>query len=275
MPQFAANLTMMFNEVPFLDRFSAAASSGFAAVEFLFPYEHAAEAVKAEADAAGVEIVLFNMPPGNWEIGERGLAVLPDRRQEFRDGLARAVHYARHLGVPRLHMMAGLSSSGDPFARQHYVDALLEASDAVAEAGIDVLIEPLNPRDMPGYFLDSFNLAADIIATLGRPNIKLQYDIYHRQILNGDVLRSLEVLMPIIGHIQIAAVPDRNEPGTGELHDARILKEIDLLGYAGWVGCEYRPRGSTLEGLSWRNCLDREISIDCEQSLSLRNYPER
>lgn len=255
MPHLAANLSMLFTELPFLDRFAAAAAAGFKGVEFLFPYDHPVEAVKARAEAAGVEIVLFNMPPGNWGEGERGLAVLPDRAAEFREGLSRAMHYARHLGVARLHMMAGLASSNDPGARQRYRDGLLAASDLAGKAGIDVLIEPLNGRDMPGYFLDSFDMAADIIADLDRPNVRLQYDIYHRQILHGDVLRSLEVLMPMVGHIQIAAVPDRSEPGTGELDDARILRSIDQLGYRGWVGCEYRPRGNTIDGLTWRRAL--------------------
>lgn len=255
MPRLAANLSMLFTELPFLDRFAAAAAAGFKGVEFLFPYDHPAEAVKACAEAAGVDIVLFNMPPGNWGEGERGLAVLPGRAAEFREGLSQAMHYARHLGVPRLHMMAGLAPSHDAGARQRYRDGLLAASDIAGEAGIDVLIEPLNGRDMPGYFLDSFEMAADIIADLDRPNVRLQYDIYHRQILHGDVLRSLEVLMPIIGHIQIAAVPDRSEPGTGELDDARILRAIDQLGYRGWVGCEYRPLGNTMDGLGWRRAL--------------------
>lgn len=251
MPRFAANLSMMFTEVPFLERFAVAAEAGFTAVEFLFPYAHPVEEVKAMAEAAGVEIVLFNMPPGDWDKGERGLAALPERAEEFTAGLKSALHYARHLVVPRVHMMAGLASASDGAARQRYRAALIEASDAAGAAGVDILIEPLNGRDMPGYFLDSFELAAEIIGDLGRANVRLQYDIYHRQILHGDVLRSLEALMPLIGHIQIASVPQRAEPFTGELDDARILREIDRLGYKGWIGSEYRPLATTIEGLGW------------------------
>ncbi|MBD8066143.1 TIM barrel protein [Devosia sp. PTR5] len=251
MPRFAANLSMMFTEVPFLDRFGAAAEAGFTAVEFLFPYAHPMEEVRAKAAAAGVEIVLFNMPPGDWDKGERGLAALPEREAEFTLGLEMALHYASCLGVPRLHMMAGLASASDRAARQRYRDALIEASDLAGTAGVDILIEPLNGRDMPSYFLDSFDLAAEIIGDLDRANVRLQYDIYHRQIMHGDVLRSLAALMPIIGHIQIAAVPERSEPGTGELDDAWIVSQVDRLGYGGYIGFEYRPRTTTIDGLGW------------------------
>lgn len=251
MPRFAANLTMMFTEVPFLERFSAAAAAGFGAVEFLFPYDYHLAEIRDRVDASGVAVVLFNMPPGDWNAGERGLAVFPDRAEEFSAGLDLALDYARDLDVPRLHMMAGLAAASDGTARQRYLDALRQASDAAGAAGRDVLIEPLNRRDMPGYFLDSFKLAAELIGQLDRPNVKLQYDIYHRQILHGDVLRSLDAMMPIIGHIQIASVPTRHEPGTGELDDERIFQTLDELGYAGWIGCEYRPRDTTLGGLEW------------------------
>lgn len=251
MPRFAANLSMMFTELPFLERFAAAASAGFSAVEFLFPYAHAPAEVRDRMEQAGVTAVLFNMPPGDWEAGERGLAVYPDRATEFSAGLATALDYAHQLQVPNLHMMAGLATSGDPGARRHFLDALRQASDAAGPAGLNVLIEPLNRRDMPGYFLDSFNLAAELITGLDRPNVKLQYDIYHRQIIHGDVTRSLEALLPLIGHIQTASVPGRHEPGTGELDDFGIFATLDRLGYAGWVGCEYRPRGNTLDGLGW------------------------
>ena len=256
MPRFAANLSMMFTEVPFIERFAAAAAAGFDAVEFLFPYAHAPEEVRDRVEASGVEVVLFNMPPGNWDQGERGLAVYPDRMDEFNAGLATALRYAVELQVPRLHMMAGLAPSSDKSARGRYVDALQQASDAAGAAGLEVLIEPLNRHDMPGYFLDSFDLAVDIITDLGQPNVKLQYDIYHRQIMHGDVTRSLQAMLPLIGHIQTAAVPARNEPGTGELDDFRIFETVDRLGYAGWIGCEYRPKGQTLDGLGWLAKLD-------------------
>jgi hydroxypyruvate isomerase len=251
MPRFAANLSMMFNEVPYLDRFAAAAGAGFDAVEFLFPYDHPAETVAATARNAGVDVVLFNLPPGDWAAGERGLAALPNRRAEFRAGVTKALAYARALGTPRLHMMAGNAPSGDATALRSYRDALAEAADAAGADGRDILIEPINRRDMPDYFLNDFNRAAEIIAALGRPNIRLQYDIYHRQILHGDVERSLEALMPIIGHIQVASVPRRNEPGTGELNDDAVFAVLDRLGYAGSIGCEYRPAAATEAGLGW------------------------
>ncbi len=253
MPRFAANLTMMFNEHGFLDRFAAAARAGFDAVEFLFPYDFPAEAIAERVAAHGLEVVLFNMPPGDWAKGERGIAALAGREQEFRDGVARALAYAEALGTPRLHLMAGIASRSDTAALARYRDALAFAADAAGAEGRDLLIEPLNPRDMPGYLLNDFQQAADLITELGRPNLKLQFDIYHRQILHGDMLKGLEALMPIIGHIQTASVPGRNEPGTGELDDFRIFAALDRLGYAGHVGCEYRPAGETVAGLGWRH----------------------
>jgi hydroxypyruvate isomerase len=252
MPRLAANLSFLFTEVPFLERFAAAADAGFDAVEFLFPYDHPAEAVQERAAAAGVEVVLFNLPPGDWDGGERGIAVFPDRSADFTAGLQKAAGYARRLGTRRLHLMAGLAPSTDNDARGRYGDALREACDTVVGEGITILIEPLNGRDMPGYFLDSFEMAAEMIADLDRPNLKLQFDIYHRQIMRGDVLRGLEQHLPSVGHVQIASVPHRNEPGSGELDDFRILRELDRMGYSGAVGCEYRPRGTTVGGLDWR-----------------------
>ncbi|MFD1200263.1 2-oxo-tetronate isomerase [Brucella gallinifaecis] len=251
MPNFAANLTMMFNELPFLDRFDAAAKAGFKAVEFLFPYEHDAETVREKAMAAGVEIALFNMPPGDWESGERGIAAFPDRAQEFSNNLVTALHYAQVLRVPRIHMMAGLADSNNQTAQERYLAALCEAADAAQPYAIDILLEPINKRDMPGYFLNDFNQAVALIEKTARSNVKLQYDIYHRQILHGDVTRSLETLLPLIGHIQTASVPLRHEPGSGELNDTAIFKLLDRLGYSGFIGCEYRPQKGTLEGLEW------------------------
>lgn len=251
MPRFAANLTMMFNEAGFLDRFAAAAAAGFEAVEFLFPYDFEPDVIRARLDAAGLTQALFNLPPGNWAGGERGLAALPGREGEFRQSVETALRYARATGVGRLHVMSGLADRSDAKARATYRSSLAYACDKVGAAGLDVLIEPINPRDMPGYFLNDFNFAADLITDMGRPNLKLQFDIYHRQIIHGDVIRGLRELMPIIGHIQIASVPARNEPGTGELNDFRVLRELDALGYAGYVGCEYRPAGETVAGLGW------------------------
>ncbi|MBU4529918.1 MAG: TIM barrel protein [Hoeflea sp.] len=251
MPRFAANLSMMFTEHAFLDRFEAAAEAGFGAVEFLFPYDYPAQEIALRLTAASVEQVLFNLPPGDWAKGERGLAALPERKAEFQQSVRSALEYATVIGASRLHMMAGLADPGSQRHRAAYRDSLAFAADAAAEQGIDVLIEPLNGRDMPGYFLRNFDDAADLIADLGRENIKLQFDIYHRQILHGDVIRGLESLLPVIGHVQIASVPHRNEPGSGELDDFRILEVLDELGYKGFVGCEYRPRGATLDSLAW------------------------
>lgn len=255
MPRFAANLTMMFNEHAFLDRFGAAAEAGFDAVEFLFPYEFPAEVIAEKLTGNGLRAVLFNMPPGDWASGERGIAALAGREDEFRAGVEKALVYAKTLGVPRLHLMAGIASRADGAALARYRDALAFAADAVGAEGLDLLIEPLNRRDMPGYLLDDFDFAAGLIQALGRPNLKLQFDIYHRQILHGDVLKGLEAMMPIIGHVQTASVPLRNEPGTGELDDFRIFAALDALGYGGHVGCEYRPAVGTLAGLDWRRRL--------------------
>ncbi|WP_160012278.1 2-oxo-tetronate isomerase [Rhizobium sp. 18055] len=251
MPKLAANLTMMFNEVEFLDRFQAAAKAGFKAVEYLFPYDFEAELIADKLAAAGLTQALFNMPPGDWSKGDRGTAALPGRKEEFRRSVAKAVAYGKVINTPLLHMMAGIAESADTAARAAYLDSLKFAADLTGEAGIGLVIEPINRRDMPEYFLNDFAQAAELVAAVDRPHVKLQYDIYHRQILHGDVLVSLEALLPIVGHVQIASVPKRNEPGTGELDDFRILRRLDELGYDGLVGCEYRPAGDTVTGLSW------------------------
>ncbi|MEW6639297.1 MAG: 2-oxo-tetronate isomerase [Pseudomonadota bacterium] len=251
MPRFAANLTMMFNEWPFLDRFAAAADAGFDAVEFLFPYDFPPEAIAERLQRHKLTQALFNAPPGDWDNGERGFAARPDRRAAFEASIAKALVYVNATGVKRLHVMAGLAPAQDPAALATYESALLFASDRVQDSGIDLLIEPINPRDVPGYFLNNFDVAANVVRRLARPNLKLQFDIYHRQIIHGDVIRGLEAMMPIIGHIQVASVPERHEPCSGELDDARVFGVLDRLGYAGFVGCEYRPAGNTLEGLGW------------------------
>ena len=251
MPRFAANLSMMFGEWPFLDRFAAAADAGFDAVEFLFPYDHAPDVIGDTLSRCDLELALFNAPPGDWQAGERGLAALGHRRDEFEASLDTALRYVAATGVRRLHVMAGNAAPGDPSAQQSYEDALRLACDRVGEAGVTIVIEPINARDMPAYFLNDFQVAAEIIRRLARDELKLQFDVYHRQILHGDVIRGLEALMPIIGHVQIAAVPERHEPGTGELDDTRIFATLDRLGYSGFVGCEYRPAGATVAGLDW------------------------
>lgn len=251
MPRFAANLTMMFNELPFLDRFAAAAAAGFSAVEFLFPYDHPPEVISERLQANGLTLALFNLPPGDWQAGDRGLASLPARRGEFETSIETALSYARSTGAKRLHMMSGIAARTDPEAVAAYRDCLSLACDRAGENDIDIVIEPINPRDMPGYFLNDFNFAAEIIGTLNKPNLRLQFDIYHRQIIHGDMIMGLRQLMPLIGHVQIAAVPLRHEPGTGELDDFHVLRELDTLGYEGFVGCEYRPAGDTKSGLGW------------------------
>ncbi len=254
-PKFAANLSMMFNEWDFLDRFEAAAQAGFEAVEFLFPYAFDRDDIRERLARHGLTQALFNLSPGDWDGGERGIAALSGRRDEFRASVATALDYAVATGVGRMHVMSGNAKRGDAQADAAYRDSLRFACDAAHARGIDILIEPINPRDMPGYYLNDFDFAADLIADLGLPNLKLQFDIYHRQIIHGDVMKGLEALMPIIGHVQIASVPLRNEPGTGELDDARVLHHLDTLGYEGFVGCEYRPAGTTLDGLAWRAAL--------------------
>ena len=251
MPKFAANLSMMFTEWDFLDRFAAAADAGFSAVEFLFPYAHAPDEIARRLQRSGLTQALFNLPPGNWDAGERGLACDPARADDFAASLALALPYAEATGVKRLHLMSGHGDRRDTAARGAYEAAIRRACAAAEPLGIDILIEPINGRDMPGYFMNDFGFATELIAMLGLRNLKLQYDIYHRQILHGDVMKSLEALLPMIGHVQVASVPKRNEPGTGELDDARIFRHLDAIGYQGYVGCEYRPAGKTLEGLGW------------------------
>jgi 2-dehydrotetronate isomerase len=263
MPQFAANISLMFTEWPFLDRFAAAAEHGFQAVELQFLYEYSAETIAKRLEDAGLTLALFNAPPGDLAAGDRGLAALPDRFPEFRQQIAQARLYAAATGARRVHVMAGVADPTDPKARDAYKNALRHAVETLDD--LEVLIEPLNLRDNPGYFLASFDFAAEIIAELGLPRLKLQYDIYHRQILHGDVLTNLEALLPIIGHVQIAAVPDRHEPGTGELDDERVLRRLDALGYRGYVGCEYRPAQGTVAGLGWldqwRKARDADVAL--------------
>lgn len=251
MPKFAANLSMMFTEWDFLDRFAAAADIGFTSVEFLFPYAYPAEEIARRLESSRLTQALFNLPPGDWDKGERGMACVPAREAEFRESVTKALPYAAATGVKRLHLMSGHGDRQDPRAVAAYTAALRHACELAAPHGIDILIEPINGRDMPGYFLNDFPFAAGLIAGLALPNLKLQFDIYHRQILHGDVLKGLDVLMPMIGHVQVASVPKRNEPGTGELDDLRIFRHLDMLGYDGYVGCEYRPAAGTVEGLGW------------------------
>ncbi|ADP19290.1 hydroxypyruvate isomerase 2 [Achromobacter xylosoxidans A8] len=253
MSRLAANLSMMYTEHPFLDRFEAAARDGFAAVEFLFPYEYPAAELKTRLEAQGLSQALFNAPPGDWAAGERGTASLPGRESEFRHGVEQALEYAAALGNRKLHLMAGLIQPGQDRAahRAVYQENLAWAARAAAAAGVTVLIEPINTRDIPGFFLNRQDEAQAICAEVGADNLKVQFDIYHCQIVEGDIAVKLKRDMAGIGHIQIAGVPDRHEPDLGELNYPYLFEQIDALGYAGWIGCEYRPRAGTSAGLGW------------------------
>ncbi len=251
MPRFAANLSMMFTEWSFLDRFAAAADAGFTAVEYLFPYDHPADSVGAALNRAGLTQALFNLPPGDWAAGERGFAAFPGRAEAVAQSVETALPYATATGCRTLHLMAGIADRADPRAVEAYRAAVLATAERLARADITLVLEPINGRDMPGYFLNDFDVAAALISALGLPNLRLQFDIYHRQIIHGDVAMGLRRMMPLIGHIQIAGVPDRHEPDSGELDAGFIFAELDRLGYGGFVGCEYRPAGKTLDGLGW------------------------
>ena len=251
MPAFAANLSFLFTEWDFLDRFQAAADAGFSAVEYLFPYEHPPELLGRKLDDLGLTQALFNLPCGDWVSGDRGLAALPGRLEEVQAGLERALPYIAATKVGRVHLMAGLAEWNDPLAMAAYRRSVAHCAERLAEIGVDLTLEEINGIDMPGYFLGSVDHAAGLIPLMRQPNLKLQFDIYHCQIIHGDVTRRLRRLMPIIGHVQIASVPSRGEPDGEELNYGYLFQELDLLGYQGWVGCEYRPRGKTTDGLDW------------------------
>jgi hydroxypyruvate isomerase len=256
MPKFAANLTMMFNEVAFPQRFAAAAAAGFKAVEFLFPYDYTPQSVAGWLGESQLESVLFNLPPGDWASGERGIASLPGREQEFREGVALALDYALALGTKRVHMMAGLlpfGADGLEIARRRalYLENLQHAAEVFGAHKIMVLIEPINGRDMPGYFLVTQEEAHALRLESGAANVKVQMDFYHAQIVEGDIATTFRRHVDGIGHVQIASVPARNEPDDGEVNYPYLLRMLDEAGYDGWVGCEYRPRGRTEDGLGW------------------------
>ena len=255
MLKIAANLTFLFTEAAFPERFQAAADAGFRGVEYLFPYEYAAADLAEWRSAADVEQVLINMPAGRWQDGERGLTCLPDRRGEFRDGVGRAIAYAAALGCPRVHLVAGLAPEGGP-QRTPYEDTYREnlayAADAFAEHGLTALIEPINGRyDVPGFFLQTSRQARAILEELARPNLKLQFDAYHVQIMEGDLVRTFRAALPAIGHIQIANPPDRHEPDMGEINYPYFFQAVEAAGYDGWLACEYKPRAGTRAGLGW------------------------
>ena len=253
MPRFAANLSMIFNEVPFLERFAAARSAGFDAVEFLFPYAHDERQLADVARAAGVEVVLFNMPPGDWDAGERGIACQPARVSEFQDGIGEAVRYASALGCRRIHAMAGLRPRGvaEEAIRETYVANLRLAAAELARRGMTLLVEAINTRDIPGYYLTSTRQAFDVMREVGMPNLLFQFDVYHVQIMEGDLAPKLEANLRLIGHVQIADTPGRHEPGTGEINYPFLFQHLDRIGYEGTIGCEYRPLTTTEAGLAW------------------------
>ena len=260
MPRFAANLSMLYNEHDFLDRFAAAAKDGFTAVEYLFPYAYAADELAARLKAAGLQQVLFNAPPGDWDAGERGIACLPGREAEFAEGITKALAYAQALQCPRVHVMAGLAPAGisRELLRATYVANLNRAAAEAAKVGVDILIEPINQRDMPGFFLSRQDDAHAVVAEVGAPNLKVQMDLYHAQITEGDLAMKIRQYLATgqVGHLQIAGVPERHEPDLGEINHPYLFKLLDDIGYAGWIGCEYRPQrgavaGGTSQGLGW------------------------
>lgn len=253
MPRFAANLTLLFSELPFLERFGAAARAGFGAVEFVSPYEHPAEEVARAARDAHVEVAVFNLPAGDWGRGDRGMACDPGRDAELREGVLRALDYAGALGCTRLHCMAGIRPAGvdEGALRAAYLTSLRFAGSALAARGLTLLVEGINTRDMPGYYLSTSRQAFELMDAAGVPNLYYQYDVYHMQIMEGDLAATLERRIGRIGHVQIADPPGRHEPGTGEVNFGFLLRHLDRIGYRGWVGCEYRPRAGTEAGLSW------------------------
>ncbi len=251
--RLAANLSMLFGEVDFLDRFEAAASAGFGAVEYLFPYAHPAAELAERLEASGLRQALFNLPAGDWDGGDRGLAALPDRTAEFREGVGLAAEYARALGCPTVNALAGVAPEGaDP---ERLTDTLLGnlayAAAELGRCGIGLVTEPINTLDIPGFFLNTTAQARRVIERAGSGNLRIQYDAYHMQIMEGDLARTIEANLELIGHVQIADNPGRHEPGTGEINYGFLLAHLDRLGYGGYVGCEYRPAAGTVEGLGW------------------------
>jgi len=257
MPRFAANLTMLFNELAFLDRFEAAANAGFKGVEYLFPYGYDAAALAERLDRLQLVQVLHNLPAGDWEKGERGIACHPDRVGEFQDGVGRAIDYARLLGCKQVNCLAGVQPAGADADAVHrtFVENLRFAADKLKGAGIRLLIEPVNTRDIPGFHLNRTEQAIAILDEVGSDNLFLQYDIYHAQRMEGELANTIERHLARIAHIQLADNPGRNEPGTGEINYPWLLRHIDRLGYDGWIGCEYKPAADTRAGLGWIQAL--------------------
>lgn len=253
MAKFAANLSMLFTEVDFLDRFEAAAKAGFKGVEYLFPYDFEAAEIRKRLDDNGLTQVLFNLPAGDWGAGERGIACHPDRVEEFRAGVDRAIAYAKVLGNTQVNCLAGIKPEGvsDDQARQTLVENLRFAAETLEAEGILLIAEPINTRDIPGFFLNRTAQALALFDEVGSNNLKLQYDIYHMQIMEGDLAPTIEANLARIAHVQLADNPGRHEPGTGEINYPFLFAHLDRLGYDGWIGCEYKPQAGTQEGLGW------------------------
>jgi hydroxypyruvate isomerase len=253
MPRFSANLTLLFNEVPLPERFELAARAGFGGVELQFPYEHDASMLGERAGRAGVEVVAFNLPAGDWARGDRGIACHPKRVEEFRMGVARAVEYARKLSCKQLNCLVGIppADADDEHVHATLLANLRYAAETLAHEGRTLLIEPLNTRTVPDFYVSSSAHAAQLVHEVALPNCKIQYDIFHMQVMEGDLAKTLESMRPLIGHVQFADVPDRHEPGTGEINFEFLFAWLDRIGYAGWVGAEYVPSKPTLETFAW------------------------
>ncbi|MEH2510340.1 hydroxypyruvate isomerase [Nitrobacteraceae bacterium AZCC 1564] len=253
MLKFAANLTMLFNELPFLDRFAAAKAAGFSGVEYLFPYEFDKAVLAERLQQHGLTQVLHNLPAGNWSAGERGIAILPDRVKEFRDGVKHAIDYAKALDCRQLNCLVGIAPEGADSAELHatLIGNLRFAAENLAKQKIRLLIEPINTRDIPGFFLTGTEQATQIISEVKSANLFIQYDIYHMQIMEGDLAPTVKKHLDHIAHIQIADNPGRHEPGTGEINYPFLFQYLDEIGYRGWIGCEYKPKATTSEGLGW------------------------
>ena len=253
MPRFAANLSMMFTEHDFLERFSYAAKAGFDGVEYLFPYDFTAEKIREQLDTHGLTQVLFNLPAGDWAKGERGITCHPDRVEEFRAGVDKAIEYAKVLGNTQVNALAGIRPQGPDCAtvRKTFVENLRNAADKLKAAGIRLVMEMINTRDIPGFYLNTTQQALAIRDKVASPNLYLQYDIYHMQIMEGDLARTVEANLSVINHVQLADNPGRNEPGTGEINYRFLFEHLDRIGYQGWIGCEYKPATTTAAGLGW------------------------
>ena len=253
MAKFAANLTMLFNEVDFLDRFEKAHQCGFKAIEYLFPYAYEPQVLADKLAQYSFEQALFNMPPGDWNVGERGFAAIPGREEEFKQSVDTALLYAQALNCKKIHAMSGIIDQ--QFTRQQHIETFVNniryAADKFAKHGIELLIEPLNSRDVPGYFIAHQREAVELIKQVDRPNVRLQFDVYHAQIMDGDLTVMIRDLANYIGHVQIASVPLRHEPSEGEINFPHVFNVLDNAGYNGWIGCEYNPKQSTEEGLVW------------------------